>query len=234
VAGKTTATNPEGDNIMTDKNLTSISILLDRSGSMQSIREDTIGGYAAFIEEQRKNPGTCRVSLSQFDTEYEQVYADLALADVPPLRLEPRGSTALLDSVGRLVTDLGARLAALPEPERPGSVIVGIVTDGMENASQEWTHPAIRALITQQTEQYDWTFLYMGANQDAIEVGMSMGVDADLAMTYAGKNVGKAFRSKSLLVNAMRCDVAAGASPRAARAANRYTQEQRDEAMDES
>jgi len=138
----------------------------------------------------------------------------------------------------RAVVGLGGgddpRLAALPEPQRPGSVIVGIVTDGMENASREWTHPAIKALITQQTEQYDWTFLYMGANQDAIEVGMSMGVDAGLSMTYTGKNVGKAFRSKSLLVNAMRGDVAAGASPRAARAANRYTQEQRDEAMDES
>jgi hypothetical protein len=107
---------------------------------MQSIREDTVGGFDAFIAEQREQPGECRVTLAQFDDQYELVYADRPIQEVPGLVLQPRGTTALLDAIGRLVTDAGAGLAALPEAERPGTVIVGIMTDGHENASKEWTH----------------------------------------------------------------------------------------------
>ena len=95
----------------------------------------------------------------------------MPVADVPPLNLQPRGSTALLDAMGRLITDTGRKLVALSENERPGNVIVAIMTDGMENASREWTHPAIKSLVEQQTKDYGWQFLYMGADQDAIEVG---------------------------------------------------------------
>ena len=124
---------------MTDPNLTHLYFLLDRSGSMHTIVEDTVGGFDAFIAEQRKTPGECKVTLAQFDDAYEEVYADRSVADVPSLVLEPRGTTALLDSVARLITDAGKRLAALPEDQRPGTVIVGIMTDGLENASREWT-----------------------------------------------------------------------------------------------
>ena len=134
---------------MTRSDLTHLYFLLDRSGSMQSIKTDTEGGFAAFIEEQRRAPGECRVTLAQFDNDYEVVYADRPLADVPPLDLQPRGSTALLDAMGRTISDAGTALAALRESERPGTVIVAIMTDGMENASHEWTHPAIKALVTQ-------------------------------------------------------------------------------------
>lgn len=170
---------------MTRTDLTHIYFLLDRSGSMQSIKTDTEGGFAAFIEEQRKAPGECRVTLAQFDNEYGVVYVDRALADVPPLDLQPRGSTALLDAMGRTITDAGVRLAALPEDQRPGTVIVAIMTDGHENASQEWTRPAIKALVTQQSTQFAWQVMYMGADQDAIEVGEGLGVDRDLAVTYS-------------------------------------------------
>ena len=169
---------------MTRSDLTTIYFLLDRSGSMQSIKTDTEGGFAAFVEEQRKAPGECRVTLAQFDNEYDVVYADRPLADVPALDLQPRGSTALLDAMGRTITDAGARLAAMPEDERPGTVIVAIMTDGMENASQEWTHPAIKALVTQQSDHYGWQFMYMGADQDAIEVGTQLGVSAAASVTY--------------------------------------------------
>ena len=150
---------------MTNTNLTQLAILLDRSGSMQSIVADTIGGFDAFIAEQRNAPGVCRVTLAQFDNEYEEVYADRPLTSVPGLELHPRGSTALLDAIGQLVTTIGSRLAAMPEHERPGTVIIGIMTDGQENASIEWTHQAIKALIEQQTNHYGWQFLYMGADQ---------------------------------------------------------------------
>jgi hypothetical protein len=169
---------------MTDQNLTHLYFLLDRSGSMQSIKSDTEGGFTAFIDEQRRTSGECRVTLAQFDNHYDVVYADRPIADVPALDLQPRGSTALLDAMGRLVTDAGARLAAMHEDQRPASVIVAIMTDGLENASREWTHPAIKALVEQQTQQYGWQFMYMGADQDAIEVGRNIGVAAANSITY--------------------------------------------------
>lgn len=195
---------------MTNANLTHIYFLLDRSGSMQSIKDDTEGGFNAFVAEQRTQPGDCRVTLAQFDNEYEEVYRELPVHDVPPLHLAPRGSTALLDSIGRLVTTAGERLAALPEEQRPGMVILGIMTDGHENASREWSHPAIKKLIEQQTRDYGWQFLYMGADQDAIEVGMSIGVAAAHAMTYSRGRVDAMMAATSRNIGRTRNAVARG------------------------
>lgn len=189
---------------MTDQTLTHIYFLLDRSGSMQSIKSDTQGGFAAFVEEQQSGEGRCRATLVQFDDHYEEVYRDLDVADVPPLDLQPRNSTALLDAMGRLVTDAGARLNALPEAERPGTVIVAVMTDGLENASREWTRPAIKALVEQQTEQYGWQFMYMGADQDAVEVGASLGVSPDHSLTYARGKSAEAMTLKAQKIAAMR------------------------------
>ena len=196
---------------MTDPNLTHLYFLLDRSGSMQSIRDDTIGGFNAFIADQRQHPGDCRVTLAQFDDRYEVVYTDRPIADVPGLDLQPRGTTALLDALGRIVTDAGAHLASLPEDQRPGTVIVGIMTDGYENASKEWTHPAIKALIQQQTNTYHWEFLYMGADQDAIEVGTSLGVQANRSMSYSRDAAGPAMAATSAMVGRLRTARATGA-----------------------
>lgn len=189
---------------MTRADLTHLYFLLDRSGSMQSIKTDTEGGFEAFIDEQRTAPGECRVTLAQFDNEYDVVYADRPLADVPPLVLAPRGSTALLDAMGRTITDAGNRLAAMSEAERPGTVIVAIMTDGMENASQEWTHPAIKALVEQQTAQYGWQFLYMGADQDAIEVGAGLGVARANSVTYSRGKAREAMAASSDKVRGLR------------------------------
>ena len=112
------------------------------------------------------------------------VYVDRPVADVPPLDLQPRNMTALHDAMGRLITDAGAELAALPESRRPGTVIVAIMTDGLENASKEWTGAAIKALVEQQSTTYGWTFMYMGADQDAVEVGASLGIAREHAVTY--------------------------------------------------
>jgi hypothetical protein len=169
---------------MTRADLTHIYFLLDRSGSMQSIKTDIEGGFAAFVEEQRRAPGACRVTLAQFDDRYDVVYSSVPVAKVPQLDLQPRGRTALLDAMGRLITSAGDELAARAESERPGTVIVAVMTDGYENASREWTHSAIKALVEQQTEKYSWEFLYMGADQDAIEVGVSLGVAAGASVTY--------------------------------------------------
>jgi len=214
---------------MTRSDLTHLYFLLDRSGSMQSIKADTEGGFAAFVQEQRNAvSGECRVTLAQFDNTYELVYADVPLADVPPLDLAPRGSTALLDAMGRMITEAGARLAALPEDRRPGTVVVAVMTDGHENASTEWTHPAIKSLVEQQTESYRWQFLYMGADQDAIEVGRSMGVKAEHSVTYGRGKAREAMAATSAKVAGLRA--ARMANP-AAMAAG-YTAAERDDLTD--
>lgn len=208
---------------MTRSDLTHIYFLLDRSGSMQSIKTDTEGGFAAFVEEQRRAPGDCRVTLAQFDHEYDVVYSGVPVAAVPQLALRPRGRTALLDAMGRLVTDAGSELAALPEDDRPGTVIVAVMTDGLENASREWTHAAIRSLVEQQTSAYSWQFLYMGADQDAIEVGTRLGVDARYSVTYGRGRTKEALASAAGKVSRLRS--ARRADPAAAMEA--YTEAER-------
>ena len=217
---------------MTDPTYTDLTMVLDRSGSMQSIKDDTIGGFDAFLSEQRRLSGRCMVSLVQFDNEYEEVYTGRDITDAPGLTLVPRGSTAMLDAIGRAVNATGARLAALPEDQRPGTVIVGIMTDGLENASREFTYPTVKALIERQEQVYGWTFMYMGANQDAIEVGASLGVARDRALTYAGPKVFAAMEAYSTSVGTLRQAVAAGAPVEQARRRAAYSDEQREQAAD--
>jgi hypothetical protein len=217
---------------MTNPNLTHLYFLLDRSGSMHTIVDDTVGGFDAFIAEQRKTPGECRVTLAQFDDVYEEVYADRPIAEVPSLVLQPRNTTALLDSVARLVIDAGERLASLSEDQRPGTVVIGIMTDGMENASREWTHPQVKQLIEKQTKAYQWQFLYLGADQDAIEVGMSIGVDAGHSVTYGRGKVKQALAATAANVASYRQARAAGMPAATAAAMTEFTEEQRRDAQD--
>jgi len=184
---------------MTDPLRALIAVLLDRSGSMESIKSDTEGGFNALIADQRNGPLDVAVTLAQFDTEYEVVYANRPLHDVPQLELQPRGMTALYDSVGKLITDVGAELAALPDDQRPGRVTVVVLTDGHENSSQEWTHEAVGKAIARQERDYAWDFVFLGANMDAVAVGQQMGFAADKSMTYAADSdaVGSAWAATS-------------------------------------
>ncbi len=212
---------------MTDPQLTHIEFLLDRSGSMQSIRHDIEGGFDAFVGEQRKGAGRCTVSLAQFDDTYEVVYTDVPVQDVPPLNLVPRGSTALLDAIARTIDSLGERLAALPEHERPGSVIVPIMTDGMENSSRRFGYPQIKAMIERQEGVYDWTFLYMGADQDAIEVGRQMGIPAARSMDFGRGSSRVAYAEMGTNLLNVRLAAARGGSGREKKAAAEFSPEQR-------
>lgn len=170
---------------MTDKTLTHIYLLLDRSGSMQSIKTDTEGGFAAFVEEQKRTPGECRVTLAQFDNHYDVVYADRPIADVPALELQPRGSTALLDAMGRSITDAGAKLAALAEDERPDTVIVAIMTDGYENASgPTYTKAKVKSRILQKIAE-GWQIVYLGAELNAWRTGQDMGFGRLNALSWS-------------------------------------------------
>lgn len=169
---------------MTDSQRALVAVLLDRSGSMEAIKSDTEGGFNAFIDAQRKDPLDVRVTLAQFDTQYDVVYANRPVRDVPPLDLQPRGMTALYDAVGRLITDVGSELSALPEAERPGKVTVVVLTDGHENSSREWTHQAVGEAIRRQERDYAWEFVFLGANMDAVAIGQRLGFAPDRSMTY--------------------------------------------------
>lgn len=184
---------------MTNTDITLIAALLDRSGSMQPIAGDIRGGFDAYIAKENAGPGTTLVTLAQFDSVYEVVYQNRDAGTVGPLVLEPRGSTALLDSIGRFITEVGAGLAALPEDDRPGDVTVLVMTDGLENASREWTIEAVRALISQQETGYAWDFVFLGANMDAVEVGTTLGFAPGKSLTWdpSEEGVGGAFAAVS-------------------------------------
>jgi hypothetical protein len=170
---------------MTNPDLTLIAALLDRSGSMEDCKRATETGFDELIAKQRSEPGQAIVTLSMFDDVYDNVYANVPIADVGPLKLVPRNRTAMLDAIGRFITEIGEHLASLAEADRPGTVICLIMTDGYENASQEWTWDAVHALITQQREQYNWKVIFLGANLDAVEVGARIGVPRATALTYS-------------------------------------------------
>lgn len=182
---------------MTNPNKTAIAVLMDRSGSMGSIKTEAEGAIKAFIEDQRKLPGECTIRLAQFDNKYEDVYKSVNIQDAPEYVLQPRAMTALTDAIAKLVIDFGEELAALPEDERPGTVIVVIVTDGMENASREYDRKAVNALITDQKNTYNWEFIFLAAGQDAIATGAGYGIDAGSSLTFDANNIGVAVAAAS-------------------------------------
>ncbi len=175
------------------KNKTDITIILDRSGSMESVKRDTIGGFNNFLGEQQKVDGEASLSLVQFDDQYEVVYEDkdIRAADrLTEATFQPRGSTALFDAVGRTINAVGQRLAALPEEERPDKVLLVIMTDGFENASHEFTAAKISEMISHQHNVYKWEFMFIGANQDAVLSAREIGIQASAALTYAANSDG--------------------------------------------
>lgn len=167
-----------------DKNYTDITVVLDRSGSMSSTKKDMEGGFDTFIADQRKVDGKCNVTLYQFDTVYELVYKEVPVGQVKPLDLQPRGSTALLDALARAINETGARLRAMQPKNRPANTIFIIITDGYENASVEVTRAQVKEMVKHQEDKYNWHFIYLGANQDAIAEGASFGTKSCKTMTF--------------------------------------------------
>jgi hypothetical protein len=175
------------------KNKTDITIILDRSGSMQSVKDDTIGGFNNFLSEQQKVEGEASLSLVQFDDQYEVVYEDKdihAAERLTEATFQPRGSTALFDAVGTTINSVGRRLAALAEEMRPDKVLLVIMTDGFENASHEFTAAKISEMINHQHNVYKWEFMFIGANQDAVLSAREIGIQASAALTYAANSEG--------------------------------------------
>ncbi len=160
---------------MLNENLTEIIFVLDKSGSMESIRRETLEGFNDFIHRQLAESGETKISLILFDTKYKVAYAGVPLREVVDLTVssyEPDGGTALLDALGTAIDRTGQRLAEITPENRPGTVIVVVLTDGQENSSQEYTLEEVRKRVRNQTKNYAWQFLFLGANQDAwLEAG---------------------------------------------------------------
>lgn len=187
------------------KDYTKIVFIVDRSGSMSSIATDMIGGYNRFIEDQKKlNHGTCDVSFYQFNEGYEKIYENTPVAFVKNLDREtfvPQGSTALYDAIGRTILAVGKQLEKLAESERPDKVLIAIITDGYENASQEFTAEKVKKMIEEQTNKYSWVFTYIGANQDAWSVGQNIGIGTSRSFNYAANAKGANAMFDSLTSN---------------------------------
>ncbi len=181
---------------------TDITVVLDRSGSMTPLIDETIGGYNTFLKGQKEAPGEAKLTLVQFDTQYEFLETGVDIKGAKPLdskRYVPRGATALLDAVGRSINEAGARFAAMDESERPELVVFVILTDGEENSSMEFTKDQIKSTIEHQTEVYRWSFVYLGADQDSFAEAGGMGIQAHKTMNISknSRSMDLAYRSVS-------------------------------------
>lgn len=175
-----------------NNNLTEIIFLLDRSGSMSGLESDTIGGFNAFIEKQCKLDGNVSLTTVLFDDQYEILWNGINAAGAKLTKDDyyVRGTTAMLDAVGKTIVDVGHRLSTTVEELRPGKVIFVITTDGMENASTEFTHDKVKKLITQQEEKYAWEFIFIGANMDAAKEASILGIQEENAFNFVASEVG--------------------------------------------
>jgi len=190
-------------------NLTEIAYVLDRSGSMGPMTESAIAGFNEFLQEQLDVPGDANLSLLLFDNEFLTPYTRTPLENVRELTAQtyvPRGSTALLDAIGMTIESLGEQLAVLPEKARPGKVIISIFTDGYENASVKYSFEEIQKLITHQRTNYQWEFLFLGANEDAVATAGQMGIAREMTSRseFSVKGVYSSSKSFSRKVRAMR------------------------------
>lgn len=168
-------------------NYTELVFILDRSGSMAGLEKDTIGGYNALLEKQKKEKGKARITTVLFDDRYELLHRMMPLKEVLPLTDKEyfvRGSTALLDAVGLTISQMVAVHKSEKPEDKPGKVLFVITTDGYENASREYNQEKVRKMIETQKKKYGWEFLFLGANIDAEAAAEQYGISRDRAVTY--------------------------------------------------
>ena len=192
------------------KNLTELVFILDRSGSMYNLVSDTIGGFNSMVESQKNEYGEAYVTTVLFDDHYELLHDHINIKEIQPItdkEYYARGCTALLDAIGKTINSIGVRLNNTSEDERPDKVIFVITTDGYENASKEFDKAHIKDMIEHQQNKYSWTFMFLGANMDAVGEAKNLGINTDFARTYTANNVGtqSVYNSVSKAIDTMRC-----------------------------
>ena len=192
------------------KGLTEVVFILDRSGSMSGLESDTIGGFNSMIEKQKKEEGEALVSTILFDNYSEVLHDRVEVSKIEPLTdrdYTVRGCTALLDAIGGAIHHIGNVHKYARNEDVPEHTIFIITTDGMENASHQYSREKIKAMIERQRTKYGWEFLFLGANIDAIETARSYGIDQDRAVEYNCDSVGTGlnFEAMSEAITTMRC-----------------------------
>lgn len=178
------------------KDLCELVVILDESGSMGNVTNDTIGGFNVFLETHQKMPGEARLTLVKFDTKYEIVHNGVDVRSAKPLdktTYNPSGCTALLDAVGRAIDEVGKRFDTASEDEKPGKVIFLIITDGEENSSVEYKLHQVKEKTTKRQDVDKWEFIFMGANQDAWAEAGKMGYAN--AVNYSVADMGKTMKA---------------------------------------
>ena len=194
-----------------NNNLTELVFVLDRSGSMNGLESDTIGGFNSLIEKQKRVDGIAYVTTVLFDTHFERIHDRLPLADVPSLterEYVPGGCTALLDAVGDTIRHI-VHIHRYARPEDvPAKTVFVITTDGLENASRSFSLDEVKQLIEHEQEKYGWEFLFLGANIDAIETAGHLGIHEDRTANYHPDSTGVklSFSSMARAVSAARCN----------------------------
>ncbi|MFA5523250.1 MAG: hypothetical protein WDA24_02725 [Tissierellales bacterium] len=169
------------------KNLTELIFILDRSGSMSGLESDTIGGYNSMLKKQQKESGEAIITTVLFDDRYELLHDRINLRGISPLTDKEyfvRGSTALLDAVGNTINKIGNVQKHTKEDQRAEHIMFIITTDGMENASREFSYEKVRQMIEHQKSKYGWEFIFLGANIDAISTAERFGIGKDRAVNY--------------------------------------------------
>jgi uncharacterized protein YegL len=182
---------------MTDmnKNLTELVFILDRSGSMSGLESDTIGGYNALLKKQKEEPGEAVVTTVLFDDQYELLHDRINIKGIQPITDRDyyvRGCTALLDAVGKTINKIANAQKHTSEEHRAGKVMFVITTDGMENASREFTYGKIKELVEYHKKKDGWEFIFLGANIDAVETADRFGISRDRAANYHADRQGTA------------------------------------------
>ena len=175
------------------KGLTELVFILDRSGSMAGLESDTIGGFNAMIEKQKKADGTAYVSTVLFNVERKVIHDRVSLHKIAPMTdndYQVGGGTALLDAIGRAIHHIGNVHKYAREEDRPEKTLFVIITDGMENASREYSAKEIKQKIERQKSKYGWEFLFLGANIDAVETAKHFGIGQDRAVSYKSDSEG--------------------------------------------
>ncbi len=174
-------------------NITELVFILDRSGSMSGLESDTIGGYNSLINKQKDEEGEAIVTTVLFDDQYQLLHDRINIKGVSLITEKDyfvRGTTALLDAIGRTIQKIVNAQRHTMEEQRTDKTIFVITTDGMENASQEYTYDKIRKMVELEKEKYGWEFIFLGANIDAISTAARFGIGADRAANYNGDSEG--------------------------------------------
>lgn len=181
---------------------------------MSKIEDDTKGGFNVFLQEQREEDGTATVTLYDFNDTVELVYRDRPIEDAPKLTNEnykPGGKTALHDAITRAIDETADSIETQAEKNQPDNVIIVVLTDGKENAS-ETPQDVVRDRVENRRDEHDWEFLFIGANQDAALTAEEMGMDQDksLSMSHSGEGAEEAYRSTSRRISRARQEGSTG------------------------